>query len=61
MEFGLCFKRCIKDVIMGKMHFNEDLNHSQGWACFVRNVNHSQRFERNMKGKAHSDKNVSRN
>ncbi len=22
MDFGLCFKRCIKDVIMGKMHFD---------------------------------------
>jgi hypothetical protein len=30
MDFGLCFKRCIKDVILAKVHFDKDLNHSWG-------------------------------
>lgn len=30
MHFGLCFKRNIKDAIMGKVHFDEDVNHSWG-------------------------------
>jgi hypothetical protein len=28
MDFGLCFKRNIKNVIMGKMHFDENVNHN---------------------------------
>jgi hypothetical protein len=28
VDFGLCFKRNIKDAIMGKVHFDEDVNHS---------------------------------
>ncbi len=28
MDFGLCFKRNIKNVIMGKVHFDKDVNHS---------------------------------
>jgi len=29
-HFGLYFKRIIKDVIMGKVHFNKNVNHNQG-------------------------------
>ncbi len=28
MDFGLCFRKNIKDVVMGKVHSNEDVNHS---------------------------------
>jgi hypothetical protein len=28
MDFGLCFKRNIKNVIMGNIHFDEDVNQS---------------------------------
>jgi hypothetical protein len=30
VDFGLCFKENIKDVIMGKVHSNEDVNCTQG-------------------------------
>ncbi len=41
MDFGLCFKRNIKDVIMGKVHFDKGVNHSWGRMCFKRNVSHN--------------------
>ncbi len=28
MDFGLCFKKNIKNVIMGNAHFDEDVNQS---------------------------------
>jgi hypothetical protein len=30
MDFGYCFKRNIKDVIMGKVHYDEDVNCNWG-------------------------------
>jgi hypothetical protein len=30
VDLGLCYKRNIKDVIMGKVHFDENVHHSQG-------------------------------
>jgi len=30
VHFGMCFKKNIKDVIMGKVHSNEDVNRTQG-------------------------------
>ncbi len=38
MDFGLCFRKNIKDVIIGKVHFDNDVNHNQGQAHFKRNV-----------------------
>jgi hypothetical protein len=58
MDFGLCFRRNIKDDIMCKVHSNKDVDRSRGQACFKRNVNHNQGFERNMRGHVHFDENV---
>jgi hypothetical protein len=38
MDFGLCFKKNIKDAIMGKVHSNEDVDYSQNQAHFEKNV-----------------------
>jgi hypothetical protein len=42
MDFGLCFISSIENAIMGKVHFDEDVNRSWGQAHFKRNVSHSQ-------------------
>jgi len=59
MDFGLCLKRSIKDDIMGKVHFDKDVNHNWSYAHFEKNVNHNQGSKKNMKGQAHFDENVS--
>jgi hypothetical protein len=38
LDFILCFRKNIKNIIMGKVHSNEDVNWSQGQACFERKV-----------------------
>jgi hypothetical protein len=38
MDFSLCFRKNFKDLIMGKVHYDEVVNHSQGRAYFQRNV-----------------------
>jgi hypothetical protein len=30
MDFGLCFKKNIKDVVMDQTHFDGNINHGQG-------------------------------
>jgi hypothetical protein len=30
MDFGMCFKKNIKDAIIGNVHFDEDVNYNQG-------------------------------
>ncbi len=42
MDFGLRFIKNIKNDIMGKVHFDEDVNHSWGQAHFERNISHNQ-------------------
>jgi hypothetical protein len=51
MDFWLCLKRSIKDDIMGKVHFDKDLNRNRGYAHFEKNINHNQGFKKNMKVK----------
>jgi hypothetical protein len=41
VDFGLCFKKNIKDAIMGKVHFDKDVDYSQGQAHFKKNVSHN--------------------
>jgi hypothetical protein len=50
MDFDLCLKRNIKDDIMGKVHFDKDVNYNRNYAHFEKNVNHSQGSKKNMKG-----------
>jgi hypothetical protein len=30
MDFGFCFKKTIKDIILGQVHFGGNVSHSQG-------------------------------
>jgi hypothetical protein len=41
MDFGLRFITSIEYVIMGKVHFDKDVNYSWGQTHFERNVSHS--------------------
>jgi hypothetical protein len=41
MDFGMCLKKNMKDVIMGKVHSNKDVDCSQGQVHFEKNVSHN--------------------
>jgi hypothetical protein len=38
VDFGLCFKRNIKDVIMDKVHFDEDDNVNVKARCILKGM-----------------------
>jgi len=49
MNFGFCFRKNIKDVILGQVHFDGNVSHIQGQTNFKINVNRNQGSNMNMK------------
>jgi hypothetical protein len=47
-------KKTLRMLFMGKVHFDEDVNHNYRQVCFKRNRSHSQ-------GQVHFDENVKHN